>query len=273
MDGQPGAEAEHAALKDQAIGAGEGNDQCRTVTGTGLQGNHGLMLAGPAVGEAAGHAEGGNHIAVRHRCRADLCRGGGRSRGGVERRARGPFGGERQDQQTANAGQRRQTEPGVHEPGQPDEKRRPRRIAEHDRRRARQKIAKLIEIAQALGALRLRRDGGARQNALDQRAGQRPVEDGAGADENARADQFQRAVKGKGRKGKTGQRQKRAGVAAEQNAVIDLDHVERAGKHQQVDGEREGDGCQKSRATGAKGGGNIAVSGGLAHHGGLLPLV
>ena len=156
------------------------------------------------------------------------------------RGAAGAFGQQRHREQGDGADQRRHAEPGMNEETDGQEHRDPGQIDDGDRTRAGQKAADLIEVADRLGPIAgvAARDGEADHRAMH---GQREalVEQRRGADHDARADQVEGALEGIGADQEDRKRDQRRHAPAAQHPVVDLQHVERAGEHQQVHDARE----------------------------------
>ena len=116
----------------------------------------------------------------------------------------------------------------------------PRQIDDGDRTRAGQKAADLIEIADRLGPVRGVTAG---NREPDHRAMHRQrealVEHRSGPHHHARADQVEGPLEGIGADQEDRKSNQRRHAPAAQHPVVDLQHVERAGEHQQVHHARE----------------------------------
>ena len=103
-----------------------------------------------------------------------------------------------------------------------------------------QKGADLIEVADRLRpfARMPRRDSKADHRAMNGH-GKALIEQRRRADNHARADQIERALECIGADQKDRERDQRRHAPAAQDPIVDLQHVERAGEHQQIHDARE----------------------------------
>ena len=120
------------------------------------------------------------------------------------------------------------------------EHRDPGQVDDGDRARAGQKGADLIEVADRLGAVAGVPAGhGQADHRAMHRQGEALVEHRRGPHHHARADQVEHALEGIGADQEDRERNQRRHAPAAQDPVVDLQHVERAGEHQQVHHARE----------------------------------
>ena len=114
--------------------------------------------------------------------------------------------------------------------------RHPRQVDNGDRPVAGEEGADLVEVADRLLRVRGACIAGTEGD-------QRPMHDlaemvvdqGGGADDDARPDQFEQALETVGADEKYRQRDQRGNAAAGEHPIVNLEHVERPGQHQDVD--------------------------------------
>ena len=156
------------------------------------------------------------------------------------RGAAGALGQQGHREEGDGADRRRHPEPGVDEETDGQEHRDPGQINNGDRARTGQKAADRIEVADRLGAVAGVPAG---HGQADHRAVHRQrealVEHRRGPHHHARADQVEHALEGIGADQEDRERNQRRHAPAAQDPVVDLQHVERAGEHQQVHHARE----------------------------------
>ena len=169
-----------------------------------------------------------------------IARGPASCASGARRGAAGALGQEGHREQADGAERRRHAEPGMDQEADGEEDRDPGQIDDRDRAGAGQKGADLIEVADRLGPFAGVPAGHGRGGSP------RRARPGRGAGRAAQRSAPRRAS-GSGR-GRPGTRRRRPGRSRArpasarsgcQHPVVDLQHVERAGEHQQVDDARE----------------------------------
>jgi hypothetical protein len=134
------------------------------------------------------------------------------------------------------AGDGQQAERPVEEEDRGEEDRRPGRVEEGEGRRAGQGALDRLEIAQAAAGLSALVGGdGAAQRRFEHPSVEQGLEPRAGAGEHAGADMVQQPHDEKQRRDQQEQRRQRRLGPAGEHAVIDLQHEQRPGQHQQVD--------------------------------------
>ena len=253
LDDEPGADAEDGGLEEEAERLGAGAEAGEDAARPGEGGIAAIEQATPAGADSAGHAEGFQHFGVAghlgraHRARslivlALLHQAGGHAF--VERR-----GGDQHDRAEHGPGAEKRVE---HE--QHDEEERAERYIEHRAGDgARDEAAQGAQVAdrpvgRAARIGEAERHGG-RGGAVDQRT----LEAGGGDAEEARARPFEdgkRAVEDEHEERQRKQGRDRLGG---EDPVIDLQHVERAGQHQDVDEQAEAAGMPEDLPGGAQG--------------------
>ena len=156
------------------------------------------------------------------------------------RGAAGALGQQGHREEGDGADRRRHPEPGVDEETDGQEHRDPGQINDGDRARTGQKAADRIEVADRLGAVAGVPAGhGQADHRAVHRQGEALVEHRRGPHHHARADQVEHALEGIGADQEDRERNQRRHAPAAQDPVVDLEHVERPGEHQQVHHARE----------------------------------
>ena len=156
------------------------------------------------------------------------------------RGAAGALGQEGHREQADGADRRRHPEPGVDEETDGQEHRDPGQINNGDRARTGQKAPDRIEVPDRLGPFAGVPAGhGQADHRAVHRQGEALVEHRSGPHHHARADQVEGPLEGIGADQKDRKSNQRRHAPAAQHPVVDLQHVERAGEHQQVHHARE----------------------------------
>ena len=189
----------------------------------------------PALPDAPDHAHGGDRFGV---APARLHQRVARRRelgGGAGRPPRLQFGEHRERDQNDRAGERGQSEIGMKHEADDQVDRHPRQIEQRHRADAGQKAAHRVEVANRLRAFgpaagfqRQPHDG-----VIDAHA-HRLVEAVADAHQDAAADRFDGALRRIEAGDQDHQRDQRRHAAARQHAIVDFQHEQRAGEHQQI---------------------------------------
>ncbi len=137
--------------------------------------------------------------------------------------------------QHQSAGKRQHPEPGMDQEAEEQEHRHPRQVDDRDRAGAGEEGADLVEVAQRLVRVaRIARHDREPHHRAVHGGAEALVEHRGRAHHDARADQVEDALERIGADQEHGERDQGRDAAARQHAVVDLQHVERAGQHQHV---------------------------------------
>ena len=139
-------------------------------------------------------------------------------------------------------------EPGMQQESRSHEDRQPGSIAEGNQPRAGEELAQRVDVTQPLHMARAGSPQARAVHCVEGRAGDAGIEQQACAHQHSRTDHLQRRVDQQQGAGQHGDPDERRDAAAGQHAVVDLQHVERADEHQQVDEEAEDDRRHEWRA-------------------------
>ena len=127
-------------------------------------------------------------------------------------------------------------EPGMEQKAEPEIERQPGQVEERGRADARQEASHRVEVPQRLQALRagaaLQRQG---DDDVEDAGGQLGVEGRPDPGEQALAQEIEHALQPEQEDDENREADQGRDAAARQHPVIDLQHIDRAGQHQDVD--------------------------------------
>ena len=235
-----GAKAEHQRLQQEPQHLRHAAERARDIAQAGGGADVAVVDPAPTLRQRSGHSHCHDGLAAAalgvHHDRAHP----GVLRCGPRGAAAGAFGQQRHRKQRDAAGGRREAKPGMNEETDVEEHRYPRHIADGDGAGAGQEGADLIEVTDRLRALAGMpgRDGKADHGAMHSQ-GEALIEQHRRADDDTRADQIENALECVGADQEDREGDQRGHAAAAQDPVVDLQHVQRAGEHQQVHDARE----------------------------------
>ncbi len=256
---EPRADRQHQRLAEQAQGLGQRRQPAEPV------GRHDLPGQSVTIGLLPARAVGGGHAHRRDRLGIALAGFGEFDAGvgglvgfGQGRAASGlAEPGEPEQHQRAEGGGEAE-HPVDHEDDEQVD-RRPRCVEEGDGTRAGEELAQVVELAQCRHAGALRGDVAA-ERSLEDAVADALVDFDADTDHDARADQLEQADDAVDQRGHDGQRDERRHRPRGHDAIVDLQHEQRAGEHQDVDEEAEHAGGVERAATGVDGGSDLAAA-------------
>ncbi len=235
LDHEVGAEPEHDRLQQQAQHLGDAAVGAGDVARAPDIGDILVVGARPALRHHISHSHRADGLAVvavgfsEARAQRALARGvaGGRAAGALRQQGH-------REQDGAARG-RRQSEPGLDEEADEQEYGDPGKIDHRDRSGAGQERADLVEVAHRLERIaEMSCAGGEADDRAVHGRGEPLVEQRRGAHDHARPDHVECGLEAVGADEKNRERDEGRDAAAGQHPVIDLQHVERAGEHQQV---------------------------------------
>ena len=189
----------------------------------------------PERRDPARHSHGGENFGVAAAGLGERLAGHGEGGRGPGRIARHGFGHHGDDAENDGAEQGSKPDVGMESKADHEIDRQPRQVEQRVRTRTRQEGANAVEIAQRLESVvavaHLQRQA---HDRLIDSAAQRLVEAPANSHQNAAADQIEQALRGVETAGQDQEPDERRYAAARQYAVVNLQHEERAGEHQNI---------------------------------------
>ena len=259
LNDQPGTQGQDGRLHQHAEGPGEGADHLARAAGALACGKRRVLQLPPTLTDLVLHAHGQNHLGIALAAFGKVAGQRLAGHAGRHRPLAQAVACPSQHRHHASARNGQPAEPGMHQKQHGQIQRHPRQVEQARHGRTRQKAAQQVQIAQGLGP------GGAGQPVAEQLRPkpcvqlQRQPRQQAGAQKVVES---QKAVQHHHHGKQPHQRRHRA---RGQHAVIDLQHVDRAGQHQERDHRTQARRRQHTRPQGAQG---LAVGVGSGGRGG-----
>ena len=239
LDRQIGTDAKNGDLQGHANKLGRRHDGPCPARSLGLRIEHSVMLLEPTVGQRLFHAERTDHFGVLHCCVDEMrCSGIGCARL-LQKTACGELVCQRQSKDDNGTDSCHQTKPRMEGKDQRQEQGNPRRVKEREDPLPRHEFAHPVHILQRGMRARVRCKQLFAHHAVEGRIGQHVVELQPRPHEHLGADEFENPVGDQQSHRDTSDHQQGEFVPAGQHAVIDLQHVKRPDKHQEVRKETE----------------------------------
>ena len=244
-----GAKAEHHRLQQEPQHLRHAAERARDIAQAGGGADVAVVDPAPTLRQRPGHSHCHDGLAAAalglHHDRA--CPGVLRC--GARGAAAGAFGQQRHRKQRDAAGGRREAEPGMNEETDVEEHRNPRHVADGDGAGAGQEGADLIEVTDRLrGLAGMPGRNGKPDHGAVHGQGEALIEQHRRPDDDAGADQIENTLECVGADQEDREGDQRRHAPAAQDAVVDLQHVQRAGEHQQVHDAREQGDARRTRA-------------------------
>jgi hypothetical protein len=235
MDHQPGADREQGGLQHHAQNLRHRTKAAGDVARARGARDVAAVEVAPVLGDAGGHAHGRDRLGVapaRLHQRAARCR---ELRGAARRAPRQHFGQQGQGDEDDRAAERGKPDIGMEQKAHAEVDRQPRQVEQSDRAGAGEEAAYGVEVADRLRAFApdAERERQADNGVIDAQA-QRFVEAVADADQDPAADCVDDALRGVESTGQDQERDEGWNAAARYHPIVDFEHEQRAGEHQNV---------------------------------------